>query len=57
MATAASRTDTGHRTSRRYLSLALESVRTTPLRRRLAARLALTDGPFAETKEKAFGGS
>ena len=55
MRTAASRSD-NHRTSRRYLSLALEGVRTTPLRRRLAVRLALTDGPFAETKEKAFGG-
>lgn len=54
MHTAASRSD-NHRTSRRYLPLALESVRTTPIRRRLAARLALTDGPFAETKEKAFG--
>lgn len=55
MRTLASRSDTC-RTSRRYLSLALESVRTRPLRRRLGAKLTLTDGPFAETKEKAFGG-
>ena len=56
MRAAASRSD-NHRTSRRYLTLALESVRTTPIRRRLAVKLALTDGPFAETKDKAFGGS
>ena len=56
MRASASRSDIAHRSSRRYLSLALESVRTMPMRRRIAARLALTDGPFAETKEKAFGG-
>lgn len=41
--------------SRRYLDLALQSVRITSVPRRLAARLALTDGPFAETKEKVTG--
>lgn len=44
-----------HRSSRRYLSLARESVKIAPVRQRLAGRLALTDGPFAETKEKAIG--
>ena len=43
------------RASRRYLSLARESERIAPGRQRLAGRLALTDGPFAETKEKAAG--
>lgn len=46
-----------HRSSRRYLSLARESVRIAPVRQRLTGRHALTDGPFAETKEKAIGSS
>ena len=45
-----------HRGNRRYLDLALESVKTAPLRPRLKVRLAATDGPYAETKEKAYGG-
>lgn len=43
------------RTSRRYLSLAREWVRIAPLRQRLTGGLSLTDGPFAETKEKVAG--
>lgn len=47
----------GARATRRYLDLALASVREQPPRRRLTTRLGLTDGPFAETKEKVCAGS
>jgi hypothetical protein len=41
-----------HRSGRRYLSLARESFSVASPRHR---RLVLTDGPFAETKEKVTG--
>lgn len=49
MRTVSVRSEPLHRTGRSYLDLARESVKMAPLRQR---RLALTDGPFAETKEK-----
>lgn len=47
--------DALHRGSRRFLSLARESVKIAPVRPRAVGRHSLTDGPFAETKEKATG--